>query len=158
ASGRAHVAGPSGREPEAPEAWGWRLRTVGSGEHERDEWQPQGRRIGWVEGADLYLEPEASYAAAQELARDQGDGLPIAPRTLHRRLHERGLLVAVETHGGKTRFAVRRTLEGRRRDVLSVRADVLTPSASAPIGPNPEQEGDLRGHTPPDGVRHGAGE
>ena len=42
-------------------------------------WQPatnaQGRRIGWVDGCNLYLEPETSYAVAQDLARQ-------APRTV----------------------------------------------------------------------------
>jgi hypothetical protein len=148
----ANVAGPDGREPrDRPEAWGWYERTYGVGENERTDWYPHGRRIGWVDGADLYLEPEASYAAAQELAQRQGDSLPVSPRTLHRRLRERGLLLAVEAHGGKTRYAVRRTLEGRRRDVLHLRADALSPSASAPsapTGPNPQQEQDLCGRTP----------
>jgi hypothetical protein len=149
-------------EPSNPGAWGWHAQEYqASNDETYVHWRPQGRRVGWVDGEDLYLEPEASYAAAQELARDQGDGLPVSPRTLHRRLHERGLLVAVEAQGGKTRYAVRRTLEGRRRDVLCLRADALSPSASAPsapIGPNPQPEGDLRGRTPPDGVRQGAGE
>jgi hypothetical protein len=166
ASGRAHAAGPDGLEPRpAPEAWGWRGKEYtfrGPDGPENDiSYQAQGRRIGWVDGEELYLEPEASYAAAQEMARDQGDALPVSPRTLHRRLHERGLLLAVEMHGGKTRYAVRRTLEGRRRDVLCLRADTLTSSASAPsapLEPNTQQEGELHGRTPPDGVRHGSGE
>src|SRR5262249_51404881 len=122
---------------------------------------PRAGRLGWVDGAELCLEPEASYAAAQELARDQGEGLPVQPRTLHRRLHERGLLLAVETHGGKTRFAVRRGLEGRRRAVLCLRADALTPSASAPSAPNDpntQQDGELHGRTRPDEVRQGGRE
>jgi hypothetical protein len=158
----ANVAGPDGREPGGrPEAWGWYLRTYGVGENERTDWYAHGKRVGWVEGGDLYLEPEASYAAAQELAHRQGDALPVSPRTLHRRLHERGLLLSVEAHGGKTRYAVRRTLEGRRRDVLHLRADTLSPSASAPSAPtdpNPQQEEDLWGRTPPRECANGAHE
>jgi hypothetical protein len=158
----ANVAGPDGREPpDRPEAWGWYLRTYGVGENERTDWYSHGTRIGWVEGSDLYLEPEASYAAAQELAHRQGDSLPVSPRTLHRRLHERGLLLSVEAHGGKTRYAVRRTLEGRRRDVLHIRADTLFPSASAPSAPtdpDPQQEQDLRGRTAPRECANGAPE
>ncbi|MBI1913615.1 MAG: DUF927 domain-containing protein [Planctomycetes bacterium] len=130
ASGRAHVAGPDGAEPGAldrPEAWGWRLRTMGTGEHARDEWQPQGERVGWVDGADLYLEPQASHASAQELARDQGGGLPVSPRTLWKRLKERGLLASWED--ARQRNTVRRTLAGvRDREVLHLRADTLSPS------------------------------
>jgi uncharacterized protein DUF927 len=55
ASGRAHLADPEGENPKDPKAWGWRF----SGE----EWQPQGERVGWVDGEHLYLEPEAAFAA-----------------------------------------------------------------------------------------------
>src|SRR5215208_6599642 len=47
AGGRAHVADPGGDRPENPGAWGWRL----SGE----EWRPQGERVGWLEGGDLWI-------------------------------------------------------------------------------------------------------
>jgi hypothetical protein len=89
-SGRAHVAAPDGATPEAGAAWGWRRVTNGAGQYPRDEWQPQGRRIGWLDSDALYLEPAASYAEAQALARHQGDSLPVLPRTLWRRLRERG--------------------------------------------------------------------
>ena len=46
ASGRAHFANPEGGEPEISEAWGWRQATVGSGDFEREEWRPQGERVG----------------------------------------------------------------------------------------------------------------
>src|SRR5262249_26323464 len=84
ASGRAHCAAPDGGQPDDPGAWGW--RDTG------DTWQPLGRRVGWVDGTELYLEPEAAFAEVQELARHQGDSLPVSPRTLWRRLRERGLL------------------------------------------------------------------
>jgi hypothetical protein len=134
-SGRAHVATPDGNQPGRAEAWGWRLKTVGTGEHARDEWQPQGRRIGWVDEPHLYLEPDAAFAEAQRLAGEQGESLPVSVRTLNKRLHERGLLAAVEAHAGKTRYAVRRTLEGQRRDVICLRADSLSPPDSAPGAP-----------------------
>src|SRR5262249_24542971 len=131
ASGRAHVAGPNGREPASPEAWGWRGKeythaAAGGGPPETEiGWLAQGRRIGRVDGADLYLGPEASYAAAQELARDQGDGLPIYARTLHRRLRERGLLASWDRC--RQRNTVRRALEGvKQREVLYLHADLLS--------------------------------
>jgi hypothetical protein len=128
ASGRAHAAGPDGHEPKAPEAWGWRLKTIGAGDHTRDEWQPQGRRIGWIAGTDLYLEPEAAYAEAQELARHQGEALPVGARILFRRLKERGLLASWDER--RHRNTVRRTLEGvKDREVLHLPADALSTSA-----------------------------
>jgi hypothetical protein len=147
ASGRAHVARPDGRQPESPESWGWRLQRIGAGENEREEWRPQGERIGWVDVADLYLEPEASYAVAQQLARDQGDGLPISPRTLRKRLKERGLLAEIDTE--RQVLTVRRTLEGQRRDVLHFSADLF--SAGKPD--QPDQPGANGEQSPPCGGR-----
>jgi hypothetical protein len=134
ASGRAHLAGPEGNEPVDPSAWGWRRVEVGTGEHARTEWRPQGRRVGWVDwgmagmtGAgdaeQVYLEPDASFAEVQQLAHVQGEPLTISPRTLRRRLKERGLLAS--TDPGREVLTVRRVLEGRRRDVLHVRGLLL---------------------------------
>jgi hypothetical protein len=135
ASGRAHMAGPDGKEPAQPSAWGWREARVGTGEHERCEWRPQGRRIGWVEPAPtvgtvglvgsetLYLEPDASFAAAEEMAREQGESLAISPRTLRQRLRDRCLLAGTDHARGT--LTVRRVLEGCRRDVLILHAHRL---------------------------------
>jgi hypothetical protein len=125
ASGRAHVAGPDGGEPDSPEAWGWREVTIGAGQHQRTEWQAQGRRIGWLDAAGLYLEPEAAYAEGQRLAGEQGEALPVGARTLWRRMRERGLLATWDA--GRQRSTVRRTLEGvHSRDVIHLRPDALS--------------------------------
>jgi hypothetical protein len=141
ASGRAHVAGPNGETPAAPQAWGWRGKEYTfrgpDGLDTGEDWIALGKRIGWLQGADLYLEPEASYAAAQEMARDQGDALPVQARTLHKRLKERGLLATWDTR--RQRNTIRRTLEGvNDREVLHLRADCLSPPAqpSEPSGPS----------------------
>jgi hypothetical protein len=102
-SGRAHVTTAEGDQPDDPLRWGW----IWDG----DRRKPQGRHIGWLprtsDEADtvggLYLEPEASYAAAQELARDQGEALTVASRTLWRRLAEQKYLVSMSTHGATLR-------------------------------------------------------
>lgn len=118
--GRAHVVDSDGSAPERAVVWGWR---------ERDgHYYPQGTLVGWVDGEDLYLEPETSFAVVQSLARDMGDGLPIAPRTLHKRLHEKGLLASTET--GRNTLTVRRVLAGSRRVVLHVRAQVVMPAGT----------------------------
>lgn len=116
ASGKAHVAGPDGQTPENPEGWGWRY------EYDRDN--SQGNRIGWIDGDNLYLEPEASYGVAQRLARDGGEPLSVGSKTLHKRLDERSLLASKE----KGRLVVRKTLEGERRHVLHLNKSTLFPS------------------------------
>ena len=88
---------------------------------ERTEWHGCGQRIGWVDGSDLYLELAASYAVAQDLARRLGDGLAVSRQTLCKRLKECGLLVSWE----RDKTTTRRTLEGRERAVLHLRAASL---------------------------------
>ena len=127
ASGRAHVADPRGDAPVTPGAWGWRL----SG----DEWRPLGERVGWLQGEeDLYLEPEAAYAAVQKQGRDSGDPLAVTGRTLRKRLHERGLLLSVDE--AREVLTVRRTLGGSRREVLHTSAEFLSIHTEEPDRPD----------------------
>src|SRR5439155_983782 len=82
-SGRAHVAAPDGNRPNAGGgAWGWRLNAYGT--HE-----PMGDRVGWLDGEDLYLDPDAAYAAVQRLGQEIGDRIALTPQTLRKRLKER---------------------------------------------------------------------
>jgi hypothetical protein len=132
ASGRAHVAGPDGGAPPNAAAWGWRRVPTASGQ----DWQPQGRRVGWLDGGELYLEPEAAHAEAQRLAGEQGEALAVSPRTLWQRLRERGLLDSWDAP--RQRNTVRRRLEGHdRREVIQLRPEALSPNA-APSPPSPD--------------------
>ncbi|MGQ9686827.1 MAG: hypothetical protein ACUVT2_11050 [Thiobacillaceae bacterium] len=123
ASGRAHVAdAATGAAPEDTQRWGWRL--------EREKWQAQGECVGWVDGEYLLLEPNAAFAAAQRLAREQGTSLPITPRTLWKRMAERGLTLT-EQDRRQTYYLPRRTVAGQRRRVV-----VLLQNLAPPISQN----------------------
>jgi hypothetical protein len=63
------------------------------------------------------------------VARDQGDALAVTPRTLHKRLSEKGLLVTREE--GRGYLTVRRTLGGSRKSVLHLHAGTLVPQEVA---------------------------
>ncbi len=137
ASGEAHLAAPSGEAPADAVSWGWRLRTFGNGESEAGRWEPQGKRIGWLDGRDLYLEPEASFAACQRLGQTIDEPLTINQRTLEKRLRERDLLASVEK--GRQRLRVRvRGLEGKRRHVLHLLTSSLFPETPAPPPEGPQ--------------------
>ena len=111
-----------GAEPEDAVCWGWQLEVVGSGGYERKEWRPNGERLGWVRDDDLLLDPDAAFAAAQKLARDQGTAIPVKQRTLWKRLAEQGLLESRDQARGNM---VRRTIEGMRRELLHLRPSAL---------------------------------
>jgi hypothetical protein len=134
ARGTAHLAAPEGGEPEAPEGWGWRERRGGALDYAFQRWEEQGPRVGWIDGEDVYLEPDAAFAAAQAVGQPGGDALAVTPQTLHRRLHERGLLASTDTV--RQRLTVRRVLEKRRRSVLHVHARAF--SLLAPPSGNTE--------------------
>jgi hypothetical protein len=120
-SGRAHFAdAETGSQPENAACWGWQF--VGSGDYEREVWRPHGEGLGWIRHDDLLLDPDAAFAAAQKLARDQGTAIPIKQRTLWKRLVEQGLLASRDQARGST---VRLTIQGMRRDLLHLRASTL---------------------------------
>jgi hypothetical protein len=124
-SGRAYVADGKDEYPKQDaESWGWNSQANGA-------WEAQGVRIGWIDGDDLYLEPEATYAELQRFARDQGAAIAVTDRTLWKRLDERGLLVSRE----KPRFTVRRRglLGAERVHVLHLSATALINSPPTPL-------------------------
>jgi hypothetical protein len=137
-SGAAHVAGVPGQEPgQHPEAWGWRQRTVGVGEHERVEWQAQGARVGWLDGENLYLDPDAAFAAGQALAAKKGESLPVSARTLGSLLKERGVIT---TEKARESNMVRRKVEGKQTDVWWLRSRGFFSSAQRNAGHEPGEE------------------
>ncbi|MDI6894843.1 MAG: primase C-terminal domain-containing protein [Bacillota bacterium] len=131
ASGEAHVAdAKDGAEPENAERWGWRKKCIGAGENGHTGWQPQGRCVGWLEGVNLYLEPDAAYAVAQQLARAQGTSIPVTQRVLWKRMAERQLLVATD----RDRNTYKATVVGKRRHVISLHADTLLSDTIGTVG------------------------
>lgn len=133
AAGHAHVADPdAGRTPEHPQRWGWQRRAFGTGEHWHEEWQPQGKCLGWIEDSDLFLQPDEAYAAVQRLAHAQGGSISVSQQTLWKRLSEKGFLASREEKRGRN--TIRRTLAGMRRDVLHLRVEILA-GETVPITP-----------------------
>jgi hypothetical protein len=147
-AGDAHVAdAKAGEEPEDAARWGWRPRIGGTGEFAEAEWQPRGKCIGWLhEDGSLLLEPGAAYAAAQRMAHGQDTSLPIKPRTLWKRMAEKGLLASRDSRGGRN--TTRAAVAGERKTVVHLVAGILSPR-NGPIGPGPTQKG-------PSGPKRGA--
>jgi hypothetical protein len=130
-SGRAHVTGAGdGGAPDEADRWGWQMVIVGAGNQEREDWRPRGERVGWLDADDLLLDPEASFAAVQKLARDQGTSVPIKQRTLWKRLGEQGHLASRDP--GRRTNTVRRTIGGRRLEVLHLKASTFVVETDQP--------------------------
>jgi hypothetical protein len=137
--GYAHVADAErGEAPEDAKLWGWRLKTIGVGENERVEWQPQGSRIGWLsDDGSVLLEPGVAFAIAQKVAREQGISLPIKQRTLWKRMAEKGLLASRDTVRGRN--TTRAAVAGERKTVVHLIAGLL--SQNGPNDPNDPSSG-----------------
>ena len=129
-SGRAHLASTDGGRPEENAgALGWRKT-----DSEYEDWRPQGDRIGWVDGEDLYLESAASYRVAQREAQG-GEALAVGAQTLRKRLKEKGFLLS--TDETRQTLTVRRTIEGvKDRSVLHLRLSSLFSDREKPDEPD----------------------
>ncbi len=113
----------------------------GTGAFQQETWRPQRERVGWLGdgeiGQDLFLDPDASFAAAQSMGRDTGDPLAVQPKTLHRRMQQAGLLQSVDA--ARHRLTVRRTLGGARRYVLHLSTSLLEGAAQTAQQARPGQ-------------------
>jgi hypothetical protein len=122
-SGTAHLMDTDGQPPSYPDRFGWTQESHGVGFNERETWRPQGSRIGWIDDDDLYLAPEATYAAIRKLAAAQGTPYPISQTTLWKRLDEAGLLRSKDD--ARQTLKVRQMLQGRRESVIHLPAAVI---------------------------------
>ena len=119
--GDAHLAARGGGPPPGAGACGW--ASTGT------SWTPQGPCVGWVEGSDLFLEPEAAYGAAVRHAEQTGEAFRMDLLKLNKRLNQQGLLASVDE--SRETLTVRRMVLGKRREVLHVAVENLG-SATAP--------------------------
>jgi len=92
ASGGAHIAALNGGCPADPIRWGWEEYLTGGDIAMR----PRGELIGWTDGKDVHLEPDAAYRAARRFAETSGGQLGIAKKVLHGHLRDRGLLATCD--------------------------------------------------------------
>ena len=156
-SGRAHLTDPTGEPPVNAIAWGWRqlVYNTSSG-----MLQPQGTHIGWVDGQDLYLEPESAFKVAQQMSQG-GSPFSITILTLKQRLFQENWLADAERE--REVYTVRRTLHDVRFDVLYLhvfkfRGDmagapqIVSGVNQHPTNPTPLSHGSLVGLVGPGNV------
>lgn len=125
--GLAHVASMAGSVPENGRSWGWRVEEE-LGYHDQTgewqarpwgEWRSQGKRIGWIEGDNLYIDPTGAFAVVQEMGRRTNNQITLTDHTLRKRLYEAGKLASTDITR-KTR-TIRKVVEGKRTEVLHLK-------------------------------------
>jgi len=125
-AGLCHISDSDTQGPpfKHPFFWGWpKIPEQGSSGESLQK--PNGETIGWVDDKKLYLDGNATFAAAQEMAKDTGDHLAITQRTLWKRMAERGLLLDVQREAGKLRLSPKRTIGGVSRRVYVLSRETL---------------------------------
>jgi hypothetical protein len=132
-SGKAHIADIGGHAPRScPDAFGWRGEAirVDPGNNAlamSTACTPLGALIGWVEGDDLYLEPESAYGIVQVMARDQQQPFPITKRMLQKSLSEAGTLKSTDKGKSRDTYTIRKTCGGvQHRPVLHLWSRSIT--------------------------------
>ncbi len=113
-AGYVHVCSVQGYDihPEKNlEIWGWRSAS-----------DPKGRCVGFIDGDELYFDPDMSFAVAQDLARKQGTSIPLSRDTLWRRMVEKGII----TKTGKGRNKVQKRIAGRKRYFVCVNPALIS--------------------------------
>src|SRR5205814_1208869 len=93
-------------------AWGWSV--------EGHAYRPNGDRVGWVDGDDVYLQPDNAFKAVQCFANESGDAIPLTSKTLSKRLDESRLLVSKDTK--REKLTIRKWIAGARMNVLHLSA------------------------------------
>jgi hypothetical protein len=118
-SGKAHlVSAELEQEPNDPQTWGWREKTIGTGENQRTEWQAQGSRIGWVttpkdnSEASVYLEPSAAFTALSRYAQESDEAIVRTQKTLWGELAAKGYVFSESGESGQN--TVKRSINGSR--------------------------------------------
>ena len=77
AAGQCHLADRNGREPQQSGGGVWGLGALGWWLNpSAPGWQPKGPTLGWIDGDDVYLNPESAFAVAQKMSREHGQSLP----------------------------------------------------------------------------------
>ena len=126
-SGRAHVLGIDGGLPENPTPWGWAVRQADGPLIAR------GECIGWLDGDNLYLDPEVSHAVAQNLAQAQNETFVVTAGTVRHHLRDRDCIVSCDTK--RQRLTIRKTIASLRREVLHLRRQYLIGEVTVPTVP-----------------------
>jgi len=110
--GRAHLVDSKTQEvPTEAKRWGWRENRFG-------DLTSQGERIGWMNGDEVWLQPDAAFAVVQKIANSQHSTIHVSKETLWKRLAHQGLIQVSE---GEQKNLIKRSVGGLRPRVLVVK-------------------------------------
>ena len=112
ASGAAHLSSADGLSvPFEAKRFGWRPVVHQATGQTNENLEPRGRCIGFVDReGEVFLDAEAAYGLASDLAREQGREMKISKDALRNRLKEKGHLAGHD----KGHLTTRKTFKGQK--------------------------------------------
>jgi hypothetical protein len=132
ATGAAHLEARDGGLPGEPHRWGW---PVGAALLEAP--RPVGPCVGWTDGATVWLEPGAVFAALEKQARAESEPLHVTKRALAGALAGANIITTTVT-AQQRHFHARRRLAGGQRTVWEISAGWLWPEDDEANAPTPQ--------------------
>jgi hypothetical protein len=119
-SDQAHLKDRHGGAPLEPLSWGWRedVNTT------HGTLRACGVCVGWLDRGNIYLDLNSAIAAVQKVAADN-EGIGFTPGRITGALYEADLLASTDIGTSRKTHLVRKTVAGRRTNVLHLKADAL---------------------------------
>ena len=131
-SGSTHIACRLKQGPPEVRPYGWGWRDAGANMMGDANLNPMGDCIGWycnatgTTPAEVWLQQDTAFKIVQQFARTQGDPFLLSPKTLWRRLHEKGFILKTDVEEGrKPRLTLKRMIGGINRRVMILSADLI---------------------------------
>lgn len=126
-----HITLKDGSAPDECSLWGWTAASSFTpsesedGEAREPLKRPCGPRIGVMAGSYVWLLPDVALAAAQKLARETHDPLPLTRNDLGKRLHALGLLALSDIQTKRRAYTHRKRVKNGIIDGLCLAADTI---------------------------------
>lgn len=139
-----HITLVDGDAPKNPNLWGWSMQhslaanAVQSDDPPPPRYHPNGPCLGVQSDDCVWLYPEVAFAAAQRLAREMQDPLPLTRGDLGKRLNALGILARTDIKTGRQVYTHRKRVRFGRGVIegLCISIDTLLGETEGPEAPS----------------------
>lgn len=135
ASQQAHLSLINGDYPGLEYGWVQSIQpSEMEGREDKHTYSGGGRKIGWIDGEHIYLNPTSAYEAANSIGSKNGSIIALQEATLRKHLDQDGVLASTgkrKKNGKEIKlYTVRRSIGGVQQEVLHLKKSTLLPSGN----------------------------
>ena len=131
-SKNAHLATSDDGNPGLEYGWVKRIRAIEreDGAYSEESFSGGGDKIGWIDGDNIYLNPECAYKVANEMGSRIGMSITISEPMLRKLLVQDNMLASIGMNSLRRTIAIRKRLRNDfRPEVLHIKKELLFPHA-----------------------------